>query len=240
MFGLDQAIAALGGGGPLVILAVALLLGLRHAADPDHLVAVSTVVASERVRPARRATILGLSWGLGHATTLLVFGLPIVLFGSYLPDPAQRAAEALVGVVIVVLALRLLLRWRQGRFHSHRHSHDGVVHRHLHAHEHPAHEHEHRPLRSPRQAYGIGCLHGAGGSAGVGVLLLASIPGTGEAIAALAVFAGATALSMGLLSSLLGCTLAVPAVERRLQRLVPVLAGASLLFGAWYGAAALL
>ena len=144
------------------------------------------------------------------------------------------------GVVIVVLAIRLLVRWRQGRFHSHSHDHEGVVHRHLHGHEHAAHEHEHRPLRSPAQAYGIGCLHGAGGSAGVGVLLLASIPGAREAIAALAVFAGATALSMGVLSALLGCALAAPAVERRLQRLVPVLAGASLLFGAWYGAAALM
>jgi high-affinity nickel permease len=240
VFGLDEAIAGLGGGGPVIVLAVALLLGLRHATDPDHLVAVSTLVTSERERPARRATILGLWWGLGHATTLLAFGLPIVLFGSYLPDPAQRAAEALVGVVIVVLAIRLLVRWRQGRFHSHSHDHEGVVHRHLHGHEHAAHEHEHRPLRSPAQAYGIGCLHGAGGSAGVGVLLLASIPGAREAIAALAVFAGATALSMGVLSALLGCALAAPAVERRLQRLVPVLAGASLLFGAWYGAAALM
>jgi len=244
VFGLDEAIAGLGGGGPLVVLAVALLLGLRHATDPDHLVAVSTLVTSERERPARRATILGLSWGLGHATTLLAFGLPIVLFGRYLPEPAQRVAEALVGVVIVVLAVRLLVRWRQGGFHSHSHSHshdrEGVVHRHLHAHQLAAHVHEHRPLRSPAQAYGIGCLHGAGGSAGVGVLLLASIPDAREAIAALAVFAGATALSMGLLSALLGCALAAPAVERRLQRLVPVLAGASLLFGAWYGAAALM
>src|SRR5688500_2832103 len=127
-------------------LAVALGLGLRHASDPDHLAAVSTLIASEPEDGTRRAGRLGLAWGLGHATTLAVFGLPIVLFQSYLPDAAQRAAEALVGLMIMLLAVRLLLRWRRGHFHAHAHRHDDTEHRHLHPHESPgAHDHAHRP-----------------------------------------------------------------------------------------------
>ena len=241
MFGLDQAIAGLAGGGPVVLLAVALLLGLRPATDPDHLVAVSTLVASEQERPARRATILGLGWGLGHATALVALGLPIVLVDRYLPEWLQRSAELLVGVVIALLAVRLLVRWRRGCFHSHTHGHDGVVHRHLHAHgAEGMHEHEHRLLRSPAQAYGIGCLHGVGGSAAVGVLLLASIRSRPEAVGALVLFALATALSMAVLSSGLGYALGSPAVSRRVERLAPVLAVASLTFGFWYAAGVVL
>ena len=93
MFGLDDWVAELAHGEALaVVLAVALLLGLRHASDPDHLAAVSTLIASEPEDGTRRAGRLGLAWGLGHATTLALFGLPIVLFHAYLPDarPARR------------------------------------------------------------------------------------------------------------------------------------------------------
>ena len=106
MLGLDERIAELGGGDALlVVVAVAVILGLRHATDPDHLTAVSTLIASEHDRGTRRAGALGLSWGLGHATTLFAFGLPIVLFNSYLPAAVQKGAEVAVGLVIMALAL---------------------------------------------------------------------------------------------------------------------------------------
>jgi ABC-type nickel/cobalt efflux system permease component RcnA len=240
LFGLDQMIAGLSGGASLVlVLAVALLLGLRHASDPDHLVAVSTLVAGERERAARRATRLGAAWGLGHATTLTAFGAPIVFFGAYLPDVLQRAAEALVGVVIVLLAVRLLRRWRRGAFHAHTHAHGELVHRHLHGHAAAhAHEHPHVTVRSPAQAYAIGLVHGVGGSGGLGVLLLASIPGRTEALAALLVFAFAAAVSMATLSSALGFALGRAPVERRMLRLAPALGVLSLVFGCWYAVAA--
>jgi high-affinity nickel permease len=232
VFGLDQWVESLGrGGSPVVVLAVAVLLGLRHAADPDHLVTVSTLVATEPERAWRRASRLGLAWGLGHATTLVALGIPIVLFSRYLPADLQRAAEALVGVVIVALAVRLLKRWRAGHFHAHEHEHDGVVHRHLHAHgDGRTHRHDHATLRSSRAAYGVGLVHGVGGSAGVGLLLLASIGDRAEAFAALALFAAAAALSMSLLSLGAGYLLARPAA----RRLVPGFATLAVLFGVWY------
>jgi high-affinity nickel permease len=239
--GLDQLIVDLNGSHALLVaLVVALLLGLRHAADPDHLVAVSTLVAATRERAARRAGIVGAAWGLGHATTLIALGIPIVLFGAYLPDALQRSAEALVGLVIVLLAVQLLRRWRNGAFHAHTHAHGDVVHRHVHGHATgAAHEHRHVVVRSPAQAYAVGLVHGVGGSAGVGILLLASIPDRAEALAALVVFAFAAALAMATLSFVLGFALGRTLVERRLARLAPGLGALGIGFGFWYAVTAL-
>lgn len=245
MSGLDQQLAQLGNGHALiVVLAVALLLGLRHATDPDHLAAVSTLIASKPEDGTRRAGKLGLAWGAGHATTLLLFGLPIVLFKSYLPAPVERGAEVAVGVLIMALAVRLLWRWRSGRFHVHPHRHGELEHRHLHPHVHGEnhlHRHDSGPQlgRSPLQAYGIGLVHGMGGSAGVGVLLLAGIPGKAEAAAALVLFGLAAAVSMAGLSLGFGYAITRGPLLRRVLALAPALGVTTLLFGAWYALGAL-
>jgi ABC-type nickel/cobalt efflux system permease component RcnA len=240
---IDHWIAGLGhGGGIAIALITALLLGLRHATDPDHLTAVSTLALSDERRGARRAGVLGLSWGLGHATTLVAFGLPALLLRGYLPDPVDRAAEALIGAVIIGLAVRLLVRWRRGYFHSHPHRHGERWHTHPHAHagEHAHaldHEHRHEDLlgRSPLAAYGIGLMHGMGGSAGVTLLLIAAISDRVEATVALVIFALATAVSMSVLSAGFGTVIASRSVAQRLEQAVPLLGLLSLCFGVYYG-----
>src|SRR5205814_4825818 len=99
-----------------------------------------------------------LAWGGGHATSLFLFGLPIVLFAGYLPAAVQSAAEAAVGLMIVALALRVLVRWRSGAYHLHEHDHDGDPHLHLHGHaESPSHaHHDGRSVRTPLGADAIG------------------------------------------------------------------------------------
>ena len=195
---------------------LAIALGLRHATDPDHLTAVTTLVAGDREDGVRRARRLGLAWGLGHATSLFVFGVPIVLSAAYLPEPAQMAAEAAVGVVIVVLAVRLLRRWRRGEL-GHAHSHG----------------------RTRLQAYGIGLVHGVGGSAGVGLLLLAQIHSQAEALLALTLFATFTAISMAVISTTFGFVMTRDAVAARYLAVVPLIGAASLAFGAWYALGAI-
>jgi ABC-type nickel/cobalt efflux system permease component RcnA len=222
MFGLDDQIAALSDGATLAVVAlVAVLLGLRHATDPDHLAAVTTLVASARERAARTAGLLGLVWGLGHATTLFLFGLPIVVFEAYLPESVQKGAETSVGVMIVVLALWLLYRWRRGMFRVQVHAHGG-------------HEHVHVRTRTPLGAYTIGLVHGMGGSAGVGVLLLATIESKVIGVVALAVFASCTALSMSLVTTGFGLALAAGPVQRSFNALAPAIGATSLAFGVWY------
>jgi high-affinity nickel permease len=214
MFGLDESLARLGEGEVFAVVAlIAILLGLRHATDPDHLTAVGALVAGDDPS-ARRAGRLGLSWGLGHATSLLVFGIPIVVAHAYLSEGLQSAAELAVGLMIVALAARLLLRTR--------------------ARVAPA------ATRTRVQAYGIGLVHGIGGSAGVGVLVLAAIPSHAEALAALALFSLFSALSMALASSAFGLALARGGGALPGQiAVVPALGALSLAFGVWYSLGAL-
>ena len=204
MFGLDDHIAGFSNGTTLlVVVAVSILLGLRHASDPDHLAAVTTMIASRRGKAAR----LGLTWGLGHATSLFVFGVPVVLYSAYLPERVQAGAETAVGLMIIVLALRLLSRWHNGA----------------------------RPRgRSGPQAFAIGLVHGMGGTAGVGLLLLATIQNHALALLALTLFAACTAVSMMVLSTGLGAALSADLVRRSFHRVAPALGFASLAFGAWY------
>jgi high-affinity nickel permease len=215
VFGLDDGIASFSNGTTLlIVIGVSVLLGLRHAGDPDHLAAVATMIATGKDRAAQRAARLGLTWGLGHATTLFLFGVPVVLYSAYLPEPVQKAAETSVGFVIVLLAVVLLLRWRRG-----------VYHHALHAHE---------RTRTGLQAYGIGLIHGMGGTAGVGLLLLATIDSRPLAMAALLTFALCTALSMTMLSTGFGFALSRAPVRRSFHRLAPALGTLSLIFGVWY------
>jgi hypothetical protein len=220
MFGLDERIAASSDGASVwIVLAVAVLLGLRHASDPDHLAAVTTLVASGRERAASRAGELGLAWGLGHAATLFAFGLPIILFNSFLPKGVQHAAESAIGSIMIYLALRLLLRWRRGEFgfHAHPHAHGA---------------------RTRSGAFAIGLVHGMGGSAGVGVIVLASVPTTGLAVTSLALLAVFTAISMSVLSSGFGLMLAARPARPAFGAAAPALGGTSLAFGIWYATAA--
>jgi high-affinity nickel permease len=91
MFGLDDWFASYSDGAGLAVVAlVAIVLGLRHATDPDHLAAVGTLMASKREGAGRRAAALGAAWGIGHALTLFAFGLPVVLFEAYLPERIQQ------------------------------------------------------------------------------------------------------------------------------------------------------
>jgi high-affinity nickel permease len=222
MFGLDEWIAGLSDGASIaVVVLVATLLGLRHATDPDHIAAVSTLVASGRERATGAAARLGAWWGLGHAVTLVIFGVPILVAERYLPEVVQRGAETAVAALIVFLAVRLLVRARHDRLRGRA----GVGGEHRHA------------VRTPWSAFGIGLIHGMGGSAGVGVLLLAAVPSQELAVVSLVVLALFTAVSMTLVTTGFGAALSARPVAGALTTAVPALGVASLAFGLWYAAA---
>jgi hypothetical protein len=225
MFGLDDWLAGFSEGAPVVVvLLVGVLLGLRHATDPDHVAAMTTLVASGRERAARSAASLGAWWGIGHGITLVLFGVPILLAERFVPERVQQGAETAVAALIVFLAIRLLVRWRHGYFDLH---------------SHPHHDREHRhPARTPVGALGIGLVHGIGGSAGVGILLLATIPSETVAIASLVLLALFTAVSMAIVTVGFGATLTARPVAGAANAVVPALGAVSLGFGLWYAAAA--
>lgn len=223
-----------------VILLISALLGLRHASDPDHLAAVTTLIASEEDHgKVRKAGLMGLVWGAGHGTALVLIGLPLVLFNRYLPGAVQQAAETLIGAIIIFLAVRLLLRWRRGHFHVHAHTHGSAPHRHVHSHARDdAHEHAHA-RRTTLGAYGVGLVHGVGGSGGLTLLLLSTISDKAQAAGALLLFAAGTAASMALLSTAFGLAIAGGPIGRNFERVAPVLGVLGVAFGAWYALGAL-
>jgi ABC-type nickel/cobalt efflux system permease component RcnA len=234
---LDAWVEGLFAGAPFAVaLLIALVLGLRHASDPDHLVAVTSLVAADG-GDVRGAARLGAWWGAGHAAALVVIGVPLILFKSSMPGWLESGAETAVGVVILLLALRIVAKWARGDFRAGGHRHlEGSLpggHRHLHHAAEP--EHRHRSLRTPRQALAIGLLHGLSGTGAVALLLIAALPGKLEAAAALAVFAPMSALSMTLCTTALAWLLTRRVVDPVFRTvLIPAFGVFGLMFGAWY------
>jgi ABC-type nickel/cobalt efflux system permease component RcnA len=238
--GLDAWLTSLFAGAPLLLaLGLAFVLGLRHASDPDHLVAVTSLVAAEG-GDTRGAVRLGVWWGLGHAAILLGIGLPLIALKSELPAWLEAGAEKAVGIVIVLLAARVSWKWLRGDYRLGRHTHaaasdvgEGARHRHLRR-EGPG-EHAHVQIRTPAQAFGIGVLHGLAGTGAVVVLLIAALPTQLEAAAALAVFAPMSILSMAGLTGAFAWILTRPIVEPVYRAvMIPALGLFGLLFGLWY------
>jgi high-affinity nickel permease len=231
----DAWLEGLFAGAPFVfVLVIALLLGLRHASDPDHLVAVTSLVAADG-GDIRGAARLGAWWGIGHAGALIVLGLPLILFKSEMPASLEQGAETAVGVVILLLALRIVLKWLRGDFRAGRHEHAARASGHRHLRRGEAAEHPHRHVRSRGQALGIGVLHGLAGTGAVALLLIAALPTELEAAAALAVFAPMSVVSMALCTTGFAWLLTRPMVEPLYRTvLIPAFGVFGVMFGSWY------
>jgi ABC-type nickel/cobalt efflux system permease component RcnA len=235
----DEWLVGLFEGAPLLVaLGLAVVLGLRHASDPDHLVAVTSLVAVDGA-DSRRAIRLGAWWGLGHAAVLLAIGLPLIALKSQLPAWLEGGAEKAVGLVVIALAGRVLWKWLHGDYRLGSHHHGAGsdapsgTHRHLRRGEHGEHHHLH--VRTPRQAFAIGLLHGLAGTGAVVLVLIAALPTKLEAAAALAVFAPMSIGSMAALTGLFAWVLTRRLVEPVYRRvLIPALGLFGLVFGLWY------
>lgn len=224
-------------GAPLLVaLLVAFALGLRHASDPDHLVAVTSLMASDQA-DTRAAARLGAWWGVGHAVTLIVIGAPLIVFKSELPAWLEAGAEKAVGVVILVLAGRVMFKWLRGDYRSDPHEHPAPAthsaRRHLFRGD--STQHSHPGVRTPAQAFAIGTLHGLAGTGAIVLLLIAALPTRVEALAALAVFAPMSVLSMAACTSVFAWVLTRRRIEPLYRTvLIPALGTFGLLFGLWY------
>jgi ABC-type nickel/cobalt efflux system permease component RcnA len=178
----------------LALAGLGLLLGFRHAFEPDHLAAVSTLATRQgRMFDACR---LGLAWALGHTASVGAVVGAIILLGLHLPDRLWPAADLLVALLLIGLGGTVILRYARGRWHLHVHSHAGGPHLHLHSHvQGTAHEHTH-PQGDARRSLGFGLLHGLAGSAAILVLLVAAAPTRMAQLAYFAAFAAGTMIGM--------------------------------------------
>ena len=228
--------------GALAALTLGFLLGLKHATDADHVVAVSTIVSE--YRNAWRGIWVGASWGMGHTTPLLVLGTVILLLKEGVLDRYESVAPVFefgVGVMLVLLGLQVFWNLRRGRLHVHEHIHDDP-HMHIHATHEPTAptetESEHRffdlgkPFFRPK-SYVIGIVHGLAGSAAVMLVLLPQISSFWVGFGYLVLFGIGTMLSMAAITLALGVPFSLGGQFERLNRGVAQVAGAvSLIFGA--------
>jgi ABC-type nickel/cobalt efflux system permease component RcnA len=207
------------------ILAVGFFLGMRHATDPDHVIAVTTIVSNQRT--SVRAALIGAFWGLGHTITIFVVGAGIILFNLVIPVRAGLSMELSVAVMLIVLGLWNVagfLRSMPARstqpdekeklIHSHPHSHGGHTHSHPHTHESEGHSQplDQTPLGWLDRLFGgisfyqylrplvVGVVHGLAGSAAVALLVLTTIRNVHWAIAYLLIFGVGTIAGMMLIT----------------------------------------
>jgi ABC-type nickel/cobalt efflux system permease component RcnA len=237
----------------LISCSLGMLLGVRHALEPDHLAAVSTLAATGQAQRLGRpggpgagvllGAALGAIWGLGHTLALLVVGGGLALLHTQMPAPLADGFELLVAVLLLWLGLRALalsLRLsRQALRDGERgpvtdHEHDGT----RHAHRGPAHHVHLGRLTLARRPLVVGLVHGLAGSGTMTALVLANLPSVTARLLYITLFGLGSVLGMALLSGLLGWPLSRLVDGRRPQllRAVSAVTGlGSAAYGVYWG-----
>jgi hypothetical protein len=208
------------------LLLLGFFLGMRHATDADHVVAIATIVA--RQRTLRGSALIGAAWGVGHTITIMAVGGAIILFGVVIPPRLGLSMEFAVGVMLVLLGVLTLTG--AGRFggaaigHRHAHAHGDYVHSHPHAHDAAGHGHteDRTPLAQldrsilgglPMYRYArplvVGLVHGLAGSAAIALLVLTIIREPAWAIGYLLLFGVGTIGGMMLITLVLAAPFAL-------------------------------
>jgi high-affinity nickel-transport protein len=214
----------------LSILAVRFFLRMRHASDPDHVIAVTTIVSNQR--NSLRSALIGAFWGVGHTLTIFVVGTGIILFNLVIPVRLGLSMELSVAVMLIILGLMNIagflrsmpggeiqndLREHDGGenvIHTHPHSHHAFVHNHAHIHQQEGHSRaaDNAPvawmdrlfkssgLYQYLRPFVVGVVHGLAGSAAVALLVLTTIRNVHWAIAYLLVFGVGTIAGMMLIT----------------------------------------
>jgi hypothetical protein len=206
----------------LSILALGFFLGMRHATDSDHVVAVTTIVS--RQRHIGGAALTGVFWGIGHSITLLVVGGAIVLFGLVIPQRLGMGLEFCVALMLIVLGWLNLRAFKRSvdsvastdqYVHEHIHQHGDYVHRHPHGHDPEQHGHSEKDVPTARldRQFGrshfyriirpmvVGIVHGLAGSAAVALLVLPIIRDPIWAMFYLLIFGAGTIVGMMLITA---------------------------------------
>jgi ABC-type nickel/cobalt efflux system permease component RcnA len=240
----------------LSIIALGFFLGMRHATDPDHVIAVTTIVT--RQRSVWKSAAVGGIWGVGHTLTIFAVGAAIILFDLVIPPRVGLSMELSVGLMLIILGIMNVISFRraipdavvdaevQPDIHTHVHSHGDYTHSHPHSHGPGGHSHsvDHTPvawldrllgknrLYQPLRPLLIGIVHGLAGSAAVALLVLTTIRDSRWAVAYLLVFGVGTIAGMMLITMSIASTFRLVGQSVRFSRHLAMASGLlSLVFG---------
>ena len=214
----------------LSIVLLGFFLGMRHATDSDHVVAVTTIVS--RQRKIASAALTGVFWGIGHSLTLLVVGGLIILFGVVIPERLGMGLEFCVALMLILLGALNLRAFKRdvNSLHQHTHQHGDFVHRHPHQHDPENHGHSENDIPTARldRHFGrsrlyrslrplvIGVVHGLAGSAAVALLVLPIIRDPLWAMMYLFIFGVGTIAGMMLITAAIAAPITYSANRFRL------------------------
>ncbi len=226
----------------LSILGIGLLLGMRHATDSDHVVAITTILAKEK--KAHASTLIGILWGIGHSITVTLIGIPILLYSIVVPPRLGLALEFFVGVMLFVLGLLNLTGLMQkihNKFspiivHNHEHLYPtGGPHKHFHMHteSHATKHIHHLGLFQSLRPFAIGLIHGLAGSAAIALLVLSTIKNTVLSVAYLFIFNIGVIIGMMILTTILGTSITL--AKKKSDKIHTYLVTASGLFSLFFG-----
>ena len=185
------------------VLGLGFVLGLKHALDPDHMAAVSTIVSESK--SMKRSSLIGTFWGLGHTLSLLCAGIVVIALKVQISERIASWMEFGVALMLILLGIRAVLKPLRGwKLHVHRHTHDGGTHSHVHVHRPGEDEHQHRHLiRSGARPFFVGMVHGMAGSAALMILVLTTLPSAFAGLIYIAVFGLGSVGGMLIMSSLI-------------------------------------
>lgn len=186
------------------LLFLAFGLGMLHALDADHIMAVSSLSCQ---KPDRKKSLVFCSrWALGHGAAVMAIGVAVIFLGVAIPEELSASAESLVGLVLIALGAYVLWDMLRKRAHLHFHRHDGMhAHAHWHSHQQAQSEHQADPHKHSHAPVFVGLLHGTAGSAPLLALLpLSQMASPWIGLAYLLLFGTGVFISMLLFGGLLG------------------------------------
>lgn len=200
-----------------ILLGLGFILGLKHALDADHVVAVSTIVS--QTKNLKKSSLAGAIWGMGHTATLFLVGLVILVFKLAIPDKLALSFEFIVGVVLVVLGVDVLRKVSEGKVHLHEHQHGDSVHTHLHSHkESPSHNYIHK-------SFVVGTIHGLAGSAALMLLVLTTVNSIFQGLLYILIFGIGSIVGMLIVSGIIALPFLLSSKFDNINNIVKILAG---------------
>lgn len=197
------------------ILSLGFILGIKHAIEPDHIIAVSTIAS--RSKKLSQSALAGVFWGIGHTATLFFIGITFIFMKNSISDKVSMSLEFLVGVMLVYLGIVNVLSVNKN------HQHDHV--------NHSEYGDNHFFVKSSF----IGLVHGLAGSAAIVLLTMSTVNSFWQSVAYILIFGGGTIAGMLLFTTVIGIPFVFSSSKKEINSLFTIISGfISVLFGLYY------